>query len=291
MPELPEVEFAARCLRRWGRGKRIVAAELDPRGRRLFRPAAPAAFARAVAGARLEAVARVGKHLLLTLEKDRRPLGVLSHLGMTGKWVRTAAGQAPPSHSRARLRLDDGRVLHYQDYRLFGRLRIVPGARFDEVPELRALGPDPLAEGIDVARLSAMLGRTRLPVKVKLLDQRLLPGVGNIHAAEACFRARIDPRRPSRSLTRAEARRLADGVLASFHMTLDAEAGPSFDSAAASGDRYAQDERIVYVEEGGENPFLVYAREGERCPRCRREAIRRVVQAGRSTFYCPRCQR
>jgi formamidopyrimidine-DNA glycosylase len=194
---------------------------------------------------------------------------------MTGKWLRTAGDAALPRHSRARLRLDDGRVLHYQDLRLFGRLRIVPGARFDEVPELAALGPDPLAEGIDLDRLAAALARTRLPVKVKLLDQRLLPGVGNIHAGEACFRARIDPRRASRSLSRTEVKRLADGILASFHLTLDAEKGPD----------------ITYVEEGGANPFLVYAREGERCPRCRREKIRRVVQAGRSTFFCPRCQR
>jgi formamidopyrimidine-DNA glycosylase len=275
MPELPEVEFAARCLRRWARGRRVEAVELDPRARRVFRPAAPAAFARALRGARVEGVRRIGKHLLVTLEREGAPLGLLSHLGMTGKWVRAPGDAPPPRHSRARLRLDDGRVLHYQDLRLFGRLRIVPGARFEDVPEVAALGPDPLAEGVDVDRLAAALARTRLPVKVKLLDQRLLPGVGNIHAGEACFRARIDPRRPARSLSRAEVKRLAAGILASFQLTLDAEKGPE----------------ITYVEEGGANPFLVYAREGERCPRCRREAIRRVVQAGRSTFSCPRCQR
>lgn len=275
MPELPEVEFAARCLRRWSGGRRIDDVELDPRARRIFRPATPAAFARALRGARVEGVRRIGKHLLVTLEQRGAPLGLLSHLGMTGKWVRAAGDAAPPRHSRARLLLDDGRVLHYQDLRLFGRLRIVPGARFEEVAELAGLGPDPLAEGIDVARLGAALARTRLPVKVKLLDQRLLPGVGNIHAGEACFRARIDPRRPARSLSRPEVKRLADGILASFHLTLDAEKGPE----------------ITYVEEGGANPFLVYDREGERCPRCRREELRRIVQAARSTFFCPRCQR
>jgi len=275
MPELPEVEFAARCLRRWARGRRVEAVELDPRAARILRPATPRTFAGALRGARVEEVRRIGKHLLVTLERGGAALGLLSHLGMTGKWVRSAGDAPAPRHSRARLRLDDGRVLHYQDLRLFGRLRIVPGARFEDVPELAALGPDPLAEGIDVARLAAVLARTRLAVKVKLLDQRLLAGVGNIHAGEACFRARLDPRRPARSLTRAEVKRLAAGILASFHLTLDAEQGPE----------------ITYVEEGGENPFLVYAREGERCPRCRRETIRRVVQAARSTFYCPRCQR
>ncbi len=275
MPELPEVEFAARCLRRWAEGRTIVGAELDPRARRIFRPGTPAAFARGVEGARVGAVRRIGKHLLVTLERGGAPLGLLSHLGMTGKWLRGADEEPGPSHVRARLRLDDGRALLYRDPRLFGRLRLVPGARFEAVPEVAALGPDPLDHGIDAAALAEALGRTRLPVKVKLLDQRLLPGVGNIHAGEACFRARVDPRRPARSLSRAEVKRLAAAILASFRLTLDAEAGPE----------------ITYVEEGGENPFLVYAREGERCPRCRRARIRRIVQAGRSTFFCPHCQR
>jgi len=275
MPELPEVEFAARCLRRWARGRRILAAEWDRGARRIFRPASPAAFARAVAGARVQGVRRLGKHLLLTLDQGGGALGVISHLGMTGKWLLAPGPKAqPPGRSRARLLLDDGAVLHYQDPRLFGRLRLVEGARFLEVPELAALGPDPLEQGIDLDRLAAALSRTRLPVKVKILDQRLLPGVGNIHAAEACFRAGIDPRRSARSLGRAEVRRLRAAVLASFRMTLRRERGPE----------------ITYLEEGGENPFLVYGRAGERCRRCRRGRIRRLVQAGRSTYLCPRCQ-
>jgi formamidopyrimidine-DNA glycosylase len=276
MPELPEVEYAARSLRRWASGRRIEAAELDPGARRILRPAAPRAFARAVAGARFGEIRRVGKHLLVTLEKGGAPLGLVSHLGMTGKWLRRDAGAEVPSHSRARLVLDDGGVLHYQDPRLFGRLRLVPGARFEAVPDIAALGPDPLERGIDTEALAAALGRSTLPVKVKIMDQRLLPGVGNIHASEACFRARVDPRRPARSLSLAEVKRLGEGVLASFRETLEAEDGPE----------------ITYVEEpGADNPFLVYGREGERCPRCRKAEIRRVVQAQRSTFYCPRCQR
>jgi len=275
MPELPEVEFAARCLRRWARGRRILAAEWDPRARRIFRPGSPAAFARAVAGATVEEVGRLGKHLLIRLSRGGAPLGVLSHLGMTGKWLEVPGPDAAsPRHSRVRLLLDGGTILHYQDPRLFGRLRVVPGARFEEMPEVAALGPDPLERGIDGDRLLAALARTRLPVKVKLLDQRLIPGVGNIHAAEACFRARVDPRRSSRSLGRAEVRRIKAAVLASFRMTLEAERG----------------REITYVEEGGENPFLVYEREGQRCPRCRRGRIRRLVQAGRSTYFCPSCQ-
>jgi len=273
VPELPEVEIAARNLRRWAVGRTVVAAESDPRARRIFRPGSAAALARALAGRRVEAVRRVGKQLLVTLGGDA-PLGLLSHLGMTGKWLLRAPGEEPPGHSRARLRLDDGRTLHYRDPRLFGRLRLVPGADFASLPEIAALGPDPLADGIDRARLAEALGRTSRPVKVALLDQRILPGVGNIYASEALFRARIDPRRPARGLGREELARLARAVLAAMRDAIAAQEGPE----------------IAYVEEGGENPFRVYARAGERCPRCRNAVIRRIVQAQRSTFFCPRCQ-
>jgi len=274
MPELPEVEIAARNLRSWAEGRRIERAEADPRGRRLFRPGTGRAFAAALSGARLSRVERRGKQLLVTLATPAGPLGLLSHLGMTGKWVRREPGADPPSHSRARLHLDDGAVLHYRDPRLFGRLRLVPGARFETVPEVAALGPDPLQDGVDPGRLAVALARTRRPVKVAMLDQRLLPGVGNIQASEALFRARIDPRRRASALSRPEVRRLAAAVVASVREAISREEGAE----------------ITYVEESGaENPFRVYGRAGEPCPRCRR-AIRRIVQAQRSTFFCPRCQ-
>lgn len=275
MPELPEVEIAARNLRRWAPGRRIEEVELDPRARRIVRPSAPAAFARALEGARFDGLRRIGKHLLVTLQKDGAALGLLSHLGMTGKWLRREDDAAAPRHSRARFRLDDGATLHYEDLRLFGRLRVVPGARFEDVPDLAGLGPDPLEIGIDPARLAEGLARSRLPVKVRIMDQRLLPGVGNIYASESLFRARIDPRREARSLSGAEVRRLAAAIVEAMREGIARQERPE----------------ITYVEEGGENPFLVYGREGERCPRCRRAEIVRIVQAQRSTFFCPRCQR
>jgi len=276
VPELPEVEWAARQLRRWATGRRIEGVATDPRGRRIFRPASPAALARALAGARVERVARHGKQLLLTLATPAGPLGLLGHLGMTGKWVRRAPGEATPAHARATLRLDDGAALHYVDPRMFGRLRLVPGARFEAVPELAALGPDPVVDGIDPARLREGLAGTRRPVKVALLDQGLLAGVGNIHAAEACWRARLDPRRRADRLSPAEVAGLARALRASFRFALSRLDGPE----------------IEYLEEGGENPFHVYGRPGCRCRRrgCGGE-VKRVVQAQRSTFYCPRCQR
>ncbi|WP_242395209.1 bifunctional DNA-formamidopyrimidine glycosylase/DNA-(apurinic or apyrimidinic site) lyase [Anaeromyxobacter oryzisoli] len=275
MPELPEVEIAARNLRAWTAGRAIVRAEPDPRARRIFRPATPAAFARAVAGARFGPIRRVGKHLLVALERDGAPLGLLAHLGMTGKLLRRAEADPSTPFSRARLHLDDGAVLHFDDMRLFGRLRVVPGARFEEVPEIAALGPDPLERGVDPDRLAGALARSRLPVKVRIMDQAIVPGVGNIYASEALFRARIDPRRRADALTRPEVRRLAEAIVEAMREGIARQEGPE----------------ITYVEEGGENPFLVYAREGERCPRCGKEPITRVVQAQRSTFFCLACQR
>jgi formamidopyrimidine-DNA glycosylase len=275
VPELPEVEIAARNLRAWTAGRAIVRSDPDPRAQRIFRPATPAAFARAVAGARFGPIRRVGKHLLVALEGDAGPVGLLAHLGMTGKWLRRAEADPATRFSRARLHLDDGSVLHFDDLRLFGRLRVVPQGRFEDVPELVALGPDPLERGVDPDRLAEALARSRLPVKVRIMDQAVLPGVGNIYASEALFRARVDPRRPASDLSRAEVRRLAVAIVEAMREGIARQEGPE----------------ITYVEEGGENPFLVYAREGEPCPRCGKGRIVRKVQAQRSTFFCPRCQR
>jgi formamidopyrimidine-DNA glycosylase len=275
MPELPEVEWAARQLRRWLRGRRVASVACDPRARRLFRPGTPASFARALRGARIVAVARHGKQLLLTLATPRGPLGVNAHLGMTGKWTRRAAGAPAPAHARLTLLLDDGGRVDYADPRMFGRLRLVPGARFDRWPGLATLGPDPMAGPIDLERLAARLRATRRAVKVALLDQGLLAGIGNIHASEACWRARLDPRRRGASLTLAEVARLARAVRASLRFGLAGLQVPE----------------LVYLEEGGENPFHVYGREGRPCRhRGCGGRVERLVQAQRSTFWCRRCQ-
>ena len=276
MPELPEVEIAAQNLRAWTRGRTLVRLDADPRAKYVFRPSTPRALARALEGARFGSIRRIGKQLLVSMDRGGEPVGLLAHLGMTGKWLRRSERDPPTRFSRARLALDDGSVLHFEDLRLFGRLRAVPGARFEDVPEIAALGPDPLEAGIDPDRLQEAVARSRLPVKVRIMDQAILPGVGNIQASEALFRARIDPRRRGASLSRREAGALARAVLDSVRESIAREEGPE----------------IAYVEEpGSENPFLVYAREGERCPRCRRARIARVVQAQRSTFFCSRCQK
>jgi formamidopyrimidine-DNA glycosylase len=286
MPELPEVEVAARSLRRWAEKKTIRSVRADPKAARLFRPATPKAV-EALAGARFADVRRIGKNLLLTLAPRGRagtPLGVWSHLGMTGKWLRRAGKAPAPAATRLEIDLAGGVRLCYVDQRMFGRFRLVPGARFESIPELAALGPDPLNDGIDVPSFARRLARLKLPIKVALLDQTLLAGVGNIQASESLFRAGIDPRRPARSLSLAEVKRLAAAIRKSIDFTLDTFAAVGADGGGAD---------IGYVEERAiPNPFLVYGREGERCPgKASKGVIVRIVQAGRATFYCPSLQR
>jgi formamidopyrimidine-DNA glycosylase len=276
MPELPEVEFAARNLDRWATGRRVRGAlATEPRALGGGRPAA----LKGLAGARLRGIERRGKNLLLTFAAGaKKNVGVWSHLGMTGKWVRRAPDDAAPRFSRVRLDFEGGVTLHFVDMRLFGFFRLVPGADFASLPVIAALGPDPLREGIDAAALAQRLAKRRkLPIKVAIMDQALIPGVGNIQASEGLFRAAIDPRRSAASLDLPSVRRLARALLASFRYTLG-----TFPDA---GD-------VEYVEEPGtRNPFKVYDRAGARCPRCKTGVITRLVQAGRSTYFCPNCQK
>ncbi len=267
MPELPEVEIASRQLRGWLQDRRIVSARAEKS--RVIRGQTQARFA-GLAGHRLTGIERFGKWMLLSFDGGE---GLISHLGMTGKWIRRRAGDPRPSHVRASLTLDDGNAVDYRDMRLFGRLVRGKTEKLRESPALRALGPDPLP-GIDVDRFHSILARTRRSMKEALMDQRTLAGLGNIQVSESLHRAHIDPQRPALSLTREESERLADAILESLRATLADEDSP---------------EPITYVEEGGENVFLVYDREGQPCTTCR-TPIRRIVQGGRSTFYCPHCQ-
>jgi formamidopyrimidine-DNA glycosylase len=281
MPELPEVETARRCLEQWARGRQVR--KVTVREPRVLARGGPP-LARLV-GARFSTFDRRGKHLLIELRQGKQTIGLWSHLGMSGKWLRRTTKDEPPRFSRVQIDLTGGISLHYADLRLFGRLRLVPGAAFARQPVLAALGPDPLAEGVDAGYLAERLASRKKPIKPQLLDQRLTPGVGNIQASEALFRAAIDPRRPARTLTRPELTRLARAIRTSIDFTLKK-------LLAQIGGTARPAEDVQYVEEpAGPNPFLVYDRAGERCPRCRRGTITRLVQESRSTFYCDRCQK
>ncbi len=272
MPELPEVEFARRQLEGWLTGRRLVEVTAHP-GTPL-RQTKPRDLAR-LAGHRLQAVTRTGKHLALRFDGG---LGVHLHLGMTGKIVRRERGSPAPRFSKVCFRTAHHEV-HFCDSRRFGRFRLLSTKALHELPELRALGPDAWRELPDASQLGELLSRGRRELKVALLDQSVLAGLGNIHAVEALWRARLSPFLRSNALTPAQLLRLRKGLhdslaFAMRHLEVDPVAGD-----------------VRYVEEGAANRFAVYDREGKPCRRKDRTPIKRVVQAQRSTYYCPFCQR
>jgi formamidopyrimidine-DNA glycosylase len=254
MPELPEVEFARRKLHRWLARREIERSIIPPsritRGERID-----------LTGARVKSLSRRGKWLKLRLSTG----SLFSHLGMTGKWVRRERGAPDDRFEKARLDVRDASI-RYLDPRLFGRLLFVES---ESIPEWEELGPDPYPDWLE-ASPSELGSRS---IKEQLLDQRWIAGVGNIQAAESLWRAKIHPERKASSLTQRELDRLMRCICESMEYTLAQEDG----------------DEITYVEEGGENPFLVYAREGEPCRRCKTR-LKRITQGGRSTVFCPRCQ-
>lgn len=271
MPELPEVETIVRDLDRLLKGARIEEAEvLRPD---LIEGAGAEAFARGVRGREIAGVSRRAKNLVFDLGEAR----MVVNLGMTGRLLVARPEDAPPSHPGVRFRLADGRELRYHDVRRFGRLEVMPREAWEA--RAAALGFEPLSEAFTPAALLEMAQRSRVAVKTWLMDQRRVVGVGNIYASEALFRARIDPRRPARSLSEGEAGRLHAAIREVLREAIDFRGTTLLDYRDASGG------------EGGFAARLrVYDRGGEPCRVCG-TPIERIVQGGRSTFFCASCQR
>ena len=269
MPELPEVETVRRSLVPIV-GHRIDRAEVIES--RLRRPVAPN-FSRRLAGRVIQAIDRRGKYLLFRLSDNEV---LLCHLGMSGALLLQPAGTPLALHDHVRLHLSAQQQLTFNDPRRFGLLRV---GREKALTELRNVGPDPLSDGFSVADLTRLTRGRKKPVKNLLMDQTVLAGIGNIYANEILFRAGIRPSRPARRLTRAEIARLLDATRAV--LTSAIELGGSSISDYRDGDG-----RPGYFQ----LRLTVYDRAGQPCPQCGK-SVRRAVHAGRSSFYCPSCQR
>ena len=256
MPELPEVERAVRIVREAVVGRTLASVRLlHPALRRRVAPR----VLRALRGATIARVERRGKHQLLHLV-DGRILHV--HFRMNGDWIVDRRTDPLPRFARAELAFTDGHRVVLDDSRALSTFDVHPA----DAPPMLALGPEPNDGALTPASLRAAFEGRRAPVKVALLDQRLIAGLGNIYAAEALWRARIDPRAAAGTLDLAAVRRLLSAIRAVI--------------ARATGGRY--------TESGGAR-LDVYDREGHPCRRCG-TAIQRIVQAGRSTYLCPVCQ-
>ncbi len=282
MPELPEVETVVRGLRPRLEGLRLV--EVEQRRPDLRLPL-PADFAARLQGRRVIAVRRRAKYLLIELDDGQVVLG---HLGMSGRLVVMAPADAArpfDKHDHIVLTLEDGYQVRFNDPRRFGLFDLVPGERLEQHRLLRDLGPEPLGNAFNGPALAARLAGRRTPIKAALLDQRVVAGLGNIYVCESLYHAGLSPRRPARSVQGARAERLA----AAIRQVL----GQAIAAGGSSLRNYMQtDGELGYFQ----HQWAVYGRAGEACPACvgageARCRIRRLVQSGRSTFYCARRQR
>lgn len=266
MPELPEVETIRVQLEPRLSGRTVLEAGSHTSAK--FTPAVEAA------GAGIGPVRRRGKYLIVGLDDGRE---MIIHLGMTG---RLAVGPAPDlrhPHLRAWWRLDDGAVLAFHDIRRFGRLHVVEAGRYDTVPTLHRLGPEPFSDQFTAESLWRALRASTRRVKTQLLSQRPVAGVGNIYADEALWLASINP--AARTVSRARAAALADAIRAALASGLEHGGTTLRDYVTPEGGS------------GGNQHYLkCYGQAGRGCLRCGTELRRRLVDA-RGTTWCPQCQR
>ena len=260
MPELPEVENAMRRLRAAVEGKTIDAVRaLHPALKRQLSPAK----ARRLRQRRIVRVERRGKHQLLHLDDGS---ALHAHFRMNGDWIMSTTAEPPHKFTRALIELTDGTRIELNDSRALSALTY----HADGENALPALGIEANDEALDAEYLSKALRARRGPVKPALMDQKVIAGLGNIYAAEALWRAKISPRAIASSISKARLARLVEAIR-----------GVLSDENRPPG---------RYTDTENRHRFAVYDREGVPCPRCG-TLIKRIVQAGRSTYFCPKCQR
>jgi formamidopyrimidine-DNA glycosylase len=273
MPELPEVETVVRGLRPALVGRKIVSVRL---GKTDFIDHPEALVAR-LPGCRIADVRRHGKLIMLRLERAEsgaRPGHLLIHLGMTGQLVTRRAAEPPAPHTHVFLQMDDGRELRYTDIRRFGRFALVAEPQIE--PVFARLGADPLE--VSEAEFRRLLAGRRAMIKALLLDQRVLRGLGNIYTDESLWRAKIHPRRRAERLGGGEVHRLLEAVRRILREAIRLRGSSVSNYVDANGERGEFQLR-----------HRIYDREGKGCFRCG-ALVRRSIVAGRSSYFCPRCQ-
>jgi formamidopyrimidine-DNA glycosylase len=274
MPELPEVEHVVRALRGAVSGRRIVAVDLNLKK---LAGASPATFIRKLRGAQIESLGRRGKYILINLDSGSV---LMVHLRMTGKFVCLPSDAVLPPYAHLIFYLDDDRRLVFCDMRQFGRMRIVTASQLYQSRELAALAPEPLSDEFTLDHFRATLARSHRTLKQLLLDQTKVLGLGNIYAAEALFLARISPFKTADTLSKQRALRLHAAIREIIQDAIDCGSTLRIDLEDGNGGYFSTLDKF----------WRVYERAGEPCVNCSAR-IRRVVQAGRSTYFCARCQR
>jgi formamidopyrimidine-DNA glycosylase len=275
MPELPEVETVRRGLLPALEGRRITRVVTR---RPDLRVAFPPRFAERLTGQRVVSLSRRAKYILAHLDGGEI---LLVHLGMSGRISIGASGNGEGKHDHVVIETEDGAKIVYTDHRRFGLMTLLSAGEANEHPLLHGLGPEPLSAEFDRSYLSKVLKGKRTPIKSALLDQRIVAGLGNIYVCEALFRAGISPKKLASAVKGPPLSRLVTAIQQVLKDAIAAGGSTLRDYARTDGE-------LGYFQ----HTFQVYDRKGEKCLRrgCGGR-IRRLVQSGRSTFFCPRCQR
>jgi formamidopyrimidine-DNA glycosylase len=301
MPELPEVEHVVRALRRVVVGRRIVATEIKlPK---LILPLSRSVFNLKLKGTKITSVGRRGKFILIEIEPSgalrhtraaaprrgresqnlsrRQGLVLVVHLRMTGKFLYLTADDVLPKHAHAIFHLDNERRLVFADQRQFGVMKLVSASRLSKTRGISELAPEPFSQEFSLEYLKEILARSRRTLKTLLLDQTKVLGLGNIYAAEALFRAGINPFKIAATLSSQRVARLHQAIRDVLNDALIDSSTSRVDLEQPNGFSYG---------EAFERFWQVYEREDEPCVNCGAR-IRRITNGGRSTYWCPRCQR
>ena len=274
MPELPEVETVARGLAKRLEGRKLVKVETR---RGDLRWPFPKNFAKRLTGRRVTKVRRRAKYLVAELDDGN---ALLAHLGMSGRMLLSKGRpETLETHDHVIFETDEGWVLRFNDARRFGMMDIVATDKLERHKLIKGIGPEPLGNDFNGPVLAAALKGKKTSIKAAILDQKVVAGVGNIYASEALYRARISPKRLAYTVQGDRAEKLAHAIKAVLNEAIAAGGSSLRDYVQADGE-------LGYFQ----HKWRVYEKEGQDCPDCAGK-IRRIVQGGRSTFYCPSCQR
>jgi formamidopyrimidine-DNA glycosylase len=291
MPELPEVETVRMGLAPVMEGARFARVEVR---RRDLRWPLRKDFAKRLTGQKVEGLGRRAKYLLADLSSGDV---LLMHLGMSGSMRLRRNGEQvlgdpryfeiakDEKHDHVVFHMSNGSTITFNDPRRFGSMKLVPRAKLDKEPLLRGLGPEPLGNEFDAAMLAKACAGKKTSLKAALSDQRIVAGLGNIYVCEALFRARLSPKRQASTIAGRDGKpneravALVEAIKATLH-----------DAIKAGGSSLRDHRRADGSLGDFQHKFQVYDREGEPCPHCKGK-VKRIVQTGRSTFYCPSCQK
>lgn len=288
MPELPEVETVRRGLAPAMEGARIENVEVRHRGLRW--PIAKD-FEKRLKGHSIDGLGRRAKYLLADLSSGDV---LVMHLGMSGSF-RVGKDARPgvyyheksksTAHDHVVFHMSNGATVTFNDPRRFGSMKLVPRGKLEQEPLLRALGPEPLGNEFDAAMLAAACAGKKTSLKAALSDQRVVAGLGNIYVCEALHRARLSPKRQASTIAGRNGRpnERAVALVEAIKLVLN-------DAIKAGGSSLRDHRRADGSLGDFQHNFQVYDREGQPCPNCK-GTVKRVVQTGRSTFYCPSCQK